>query len=52
LFRPGTFIPDRACSAFVSDLEELAGASGTEPVGDPGGPDAGPGAGGTEPYPG
>jgi hypothetical protein len=23
LFRPGTFIPERACSAFVSDLEEL-----------------------------
>lgn len=24
LFRPGTYIPERACSDFVSDLEELA----------------------------
>jgi hypothetical protein len=23
LFRPGTYIPDRACGAFISDLEEL-----------------------------
>jgi hypothetical protein len=35
LFRPGTFIPDRACSAFVSDLEELAAELNQEMAGQP-----------------
>lgn len=35
LFRPGTFIPERACSAFVSDLEELTVEVNQEVVGQP-----------------
>jgi hypothetical protein len=35
LFRPGTFIPERACSAFVSDLKELRAEFNQDQAGQP-----------------